>query len=79
MAKAGLVLKQVLETYGISQSDLAKAMGIRRGNVHRWVNELADPVSDAVLSIRDALEQMNPEAAEEFTRLYWGKAIKREE
>jgi plasmid maintenance system antidote protein VapI len=79
MAKAGLVLKQVLETYGISQSDLAKAMGIRRGNVHRWVNELADPVSDAVLGIRDALEEINPEAAETFTRLYWGKVVKREE
>jgi plasmid maintenance system antidote protein VapI len=70
MAKAGVVLKKVLETYGISQSDLAKAMGIRRGNVHRWVNELADPVSDAVLEIRDALQKMNPDAAEKFIQLW---------
>ena len=70
MAKAGVVLKKVLETYGISQSDLAKAMGIRRGNVHRWVNELADPVSDAVLEIQDALQKMNPDAAEKFIQLW---------
>lgn len=70
MAKSGIVLKQVLETYGISQSDLAKAMGIRRGNVHRWVNELADPVSTAILEIRSALREINPEAAEEFMRLW---------
>jgi plasmid maintenance system antidote protein VapI len=79
MGRAGVALKQVLETYGIAQNQLAVVMGIRRSSVHRWVNELADPVSDAVLSIRDALEQMNPEAAEEFTQLYWGKAIRREE
>ncbi|NJL19801.1 MAG: XRE family transcriptional regulator [Leptolyngbyaceae cyanobacterium SM1_3_5] len=58
------------ETYGISQSDLAKAMGIRRGNVHCWVNELADPVSTAILEIRSALREINPEAAEEFMRLW---------
>ncbi|HEY9628270.1 MAG TPA: helix-turn-helix transcriptional regulator [Coleofasciculaceae cyanobacterium] len=70
MAKVGIVLKQVLETYGISQSDLAKVMGIRRGNIHRWVNELADPASTAIIEIRDALQKNNPAAATAFIDLW---------
>ncbi|MFE4108662.1 helix-turn-helix domain-containing protein [Almyronema epifaneia] len=71
MGKAGTALKQVLDTYGISQSKLAAEMGIRRSSVHRWVNELADPVGDSILAIRDALQKINPEAAAAFTKLYW--------
>ncbi len=74
MGKAGQALKQVLETYDISQNRLAVMMGTRRGNVHRWVNEMADPSADAVLEIRDGLEKLNPEAAEEFIRLYLKRA-----
>jgi transcriptional regulator with XRE-family HTH domain len=74
MGKAGQALKQVLESYGISQNRLAVTMGTRRGNVHRWVNEMADPAADAVLEIRDALEKIDPDAAEEFIRLYLGKS-----
>ncbi len=74
MGKAGQALKQVLETYGISQNRLAVTMGTRRGNVHRWVNEMADPSGDAVLEIRDGLEKLNPDAAEEFIRLYLKRA-----
>lgn len=74
MGKAGKALKQVLEAYDISQNRLAVEMGIGRSNVHRWVNDVADPVGDAIIEIRDALEQIHPKAAEEFTRLYWGKA-----
>jgi transcriptional regulator with XRE-family HTH domain len=74
MGKAGQALKQVLETYDISQNRLAVMMGTRRGNVHRWVNEMADPSADAVLEIRDGLEKLNPDAAEEFIRLYLKRA-----
>ena len=74
MGKAGQALKQVLETYDISQNRLAVMMGTRRGNVHRWVNEMADPSADAVLEIRDGLEKINPDAAEEFIRLYLKRA-----
>ena len=73
MGKAGQALKQVLETYGISQNRLAVTMEIRRSNVNRWVNEATDPAADAVLEIRDALEKINPDAAAEFIRLYLGK------
>lgn len=75
MGKAGQALKQVLETYDISQNRLAVTMGIRRGNVHRWVNEMADPAADAVLEIRDALEKINLDAAAEFIRLYLGRSV----
>ena len=71
MGKAGTVLKQVLDTYGISQNKLAVAMGIGRSSINRWVNENRDPAGDAVLEIRRGLQKINPTAAEEFTRLYW--------
>ncbi|AFZ16847.1 helix-turn-helix domain-containing protein [Allocoleopsis franciscana] len=74
MGKAGQALKQVLESYGISQNRVAVTMGIRRSNVNRWVNEMADPAADAVLEIRDALEKIDPDAAEEFIRLYLGRS-----
>ncbi|OUL23373.1 transcriptional regulator [Nostoc sp. T09] len=74
MGKAGKALKQVLEIYGISQNKLAVTMGTGRSNVHRWVNQIMDPVADAVLEIRDALKKINPAAAEEFIRLYLGDA-----
>jgi plasmid maintenance system antidote protein VapI len=70
MGKAGKALKQVLETYGISQNRLAVAMEVGRSNVHRWVYEAADPVGDAILEIRKGLQKINPAAAEEFIRLY---------
>ncbi|HEY9653827.1 MAG TPA: helix-turn-helix transcriptional regulator [Coleofasciculaceae cyanobacterium] len=73
MGKAGQALKQVLENYGISQNRLAVIMETRRSNVNRWVNETTDPAGDAVLEIRDGLEKINPDAAEEFIRLYLGK------
>lgn len=76
MGSAGKALKQVLETYGISQNQLAVVMGTGRSNVHRWVYELADPVGEAILEIRDALQKIEPAAAEEFIRLYLEKANK---
>ncbi len=75
MGRAGTALRQVLETYGITQNRLAVAMGIGRSNVHRWVNEVADPVGDAILDIRNALEKIDPEAAKAFTLLYWERRI----
>ncbi|MBD2021876.1 helix-turn-helix transcriptional regulator [Leptolyngbya sp. FACHB-36] len=79
MGRASIALKQVLESYGITQNRLAGVMGIKRSSVHRWVNGLADPLAEAVLEIRDGLEKIDPTAAEEFTRLYWGKAVEDEE
>ena len=67
-------LKQVLETYGISQNKLAMMMGISRSNIHRWINEAVDPAGDSILELRDALEKINPEAAKAFIRLYLGEA-----
>jgi predicted DNA-binding protein (UPF0251 family) len=78
MGKAGQALKQVLDIYGISQNKLAVTMGTGRPNVHRWVNEIRDPVADTVLEIRDALKKINPAAAEEFIRLYLGDATEDE-
>jgi transcriptional regulator with XRE-family HTH domain len=70
MARAGRALRKILETYGISQTRLAIEMRIPSSNVNRWVNESRDPSAEAVAEIREALEKMQPEAAEEFVRLY---------
>lgn len=70
MGKAGRVLKQVLEDYSISQTQLANTLGVGRSNVYRWVNEVRDPNSETVLSIIEALEKINTDAASMFRKLY---------
>ena len=70
MGRAGKALKQALITYGISQNQLAAAMGVGHANVSRWVNEVRDPGGETILEIREALGQINPAAAEEFIGLY---------
>jgi transcriptional regulator with XRE-family HTH domain len=72
MGTAGKALKQVLTSYGISQNRLAIAMGDRRSNVSRWVNEERDPTAETLLAIRQGLQKLNPEAAQEFVKLYLG-------
>jgi len=79
MGRAGKALKRVLEDYDITQNRLAVVMGITRSSVHRWVYEIGDPVADAVIEIRDALQKIHPEAAEEFIRLYLGETVEDEE
>ncbi|HIK33671.1 MAG TPA: helix-turn-helix transcriptional regulator [Oscillatoriales cyanobacterium M59_W2019_021] len=49
MSQAGRALSQVLTTYGISQNQLAVAMGINRSTIFHWVNETRDPISEALL------------------------------
>jgi len=73
MGKAGKALKQVLATYQISQYQVAVQMGIGRSNIYRWVNEIRDPGAEMVISLRDALHQINPAAAEDFVTLYLGR------
>ncbi|HEY9697277.1 MAG TPA: helix-turn-helix transcriptional regulator [Trichocoleus sp.] len=70
MGRAGKALKQVLESYGISQNQLAVAMKIDRSNVSRWVKETMDPSSEAVYEIKKALDAIDPEASERFVMLY---------
>ena len=79
MTKAGKALKIVLEMYGINQNQLATAMGIGRSSINRWVKENRDPVANAVLDIRRGLKSINPEAAEEFIRLYLDDTAEEEE
>ena len=70
MGKAGKALKQVLKTYGITQNQLAITMGTDRSNVNRWVAETRDPSGEAIAAIKTALEKLEPEAADEFVRLF---------
>lgn len=71
MGKAGKSLRKVLEVYGISQNQLALAMGINATNVSRWVNESRDPAGDAIVDIKNALEKIDPAAAEDFVLGYF--------
>jgi len=70
MGKLGSALRQVLETYGINQNQLATAMGIDRSNISRWVSGERDPLAEVVPEIRVGLEKLNPAAAKEFVNLY---------
>lgn len=70
MGKAGVALRQVLEKYEITQNKLAVTMGISRSNIHRWIYEIGDPSGDNILAIRDALESISSDAAEEFIQIY---------
>jgi transcriptional regulator with XRE-family HTH domain len=70
MGKAGKALRQVLKTYGISQNQLAIAMGINPTNVSRWVSESRDPSAEAAVEIKRGLQKLEPAAAEEFVMLY---------
>ncbi|PSN16703.1 XRE family transcriptional regulator [filamentous cyanobacterium CCT1] len=75
MGKAGAALKQVLETYNISQYSLAAVLDVERNNVYRWANEKRDPSAETVVEVVRALKSMNPEAAETFVKLYLGNEI----
>ncbi len=70
MGKAGYVLKQVLEQYGITQYRLAANLGIDRTSVYRWCNGKIDPTGDTILEIVRVLKMMSPEAAEAFVNQY---------
>lgn len=69
MGPASVALKQVLDTYGISQNKLAVTMGISRANVGRWYHGL-DPSTENIDLIAEALKVLNIEAAQKFVKLY---------
>jgi transcriptional regulator with XRE-family HTH domain len=73
MGKAGRALRQVLETYSISQNRLAVTMGLNRATVNQWFNETRDPLAESIPDIVTALEQLNPAAAKDFVDLYLGR------
>ncbi len=72
MGKAGEALRQVLESYGISQNKLAITLGVKPSVVFRWFHEQTDPSAETVRSIAKALQGIEPAAADEFVRLYIG-------
>ncbi|MBE9070633.1 helix-turn-helix transcriptional regulator [Leptolyngbya cf. ectocarpi LEGE 11479] len=74
MGRASTALKQVLDTYGISQNKLAVTMGISRANVGRWYHGL-DPSAENIALIAEALKVLNIEAAQKFVRLYLGVIV----
>jgi transcriptional regulator with XRE-family HTH domain len=79
MGRASKALKQVLETYGISQNQLAVALGVQRGSVFRWFHGNRDPNAETVVDIVKALKGINRVAAEEFIKLYLVDVLDEEE
>ncbi len=75
MGKAGKALSQVLEQYGISQNKLAVSLGVQRYVVYRWFHEQVDPSGEAIADMVQALNQINPEAAQAFVQQYLGNLI----
>ena len=74
MGKAGRALKHVLESYRISQNKLAVTMSIERTVVYR-----TDPTGETITEITKALEEINPDAAKQFVKLYLGEMIEGKE
>jgi len=74
MGMASQALRQVLESYGITQNKLAVAMGISRANVGRWFHGL-DPSAENITEITKALKRLNPDAARAFVQLYLGEIL----
>lgn len=70
MGRAGKALKCVLQQYGISQNRLAVTMGVARSTVNQWVNEVSDPLADSIPEIINALDVLEPSAAQIFLQLY---------
>lgn len=79
MGKAGKALRQVLETYSISQNRLAVTMGINRSTVYQWFNEITDPSAESVVQVVNALETLNSTAAKDFLLLYLGRPAPNDE
>lgn len=78
MGRASQALRQVIETYGITQNQLAVTMGVERGSVFRWYHGKRDPTAETVVEIVEALKALNYTAAEEFVQLYLGDVLKDE-
>jgi transcriptional regulator with XRE-family HTH domain len=76
--KAGRVLRDALNTYGISQNKLAIAMGVRSSVVYRWFNERIDPNGDTLVKMAVALKLLNIDAAREFVQRYLGEILEDE-
>ncbi len=72
MGKAGQALRQVLESYNITQSLLAIGLGVERPIVFRWFHEHTDPTAQTVAEIVQALNHINPSAAQHFVQAYLG-------
>jgi DNA-binding XRE family transcriptional regulator len=79
MGKAGKALRQVLETYGITQNKLAVALGVKPYAVFRWYHEQSDPSAETAVDIAKALQGIEPAAAKEFVRLYIGEVFEDQE
>lgn len=73
MGKAGQALRKVLEFYNISQSLLAKELGVERPIVFRWFHERTDPTAETVVDIVQALQHINTSAATDFIQAYLGE------
>lgn len=76
MGRASKALKQVLQTYSISQNQLAVALNIDRSAVYKWFHEQREPTSETIVEITKALKQIKFEAAESFIQLYLGDILK---
>ncbi|MBD1871669.1 hypothetical protein H6F95_31085 [Cyanobacteria bacterium FACHB-471] len=75
MGKVSDALKQVLGQYGISQNQLAVAMGVERPIFFRWFHGQVDPSAETAAGIAKAIQDIDVEASREFIKLYLGSWI----
>ncbi|HAX76289.1 MAG TPA: XRE family transcriptional regulator [Cyanobacteria bacterium UBA11372] len=75
MGAAGKALREVLDTYNISQKKLAAALRVKPYVVFRWYHEQTDPSAETAKEIAKALGTIEPAAAKEFAKLYMGEFL----
>ncbi|MEG4211032.1 helix-turn-helix transcriptional regulator [Microcoleus sp. S13_B4] len=78
MGKAGRVLRDALNTYGINQNKLVIAMGVRSSVGYRWFNEPIDPTGNTLVKMVVALKLLDIDAAREFVQRYLGEILEDE-
>ncbi|MDH6058423.1 HNH endonuclease domain-containing protein [Umezakia ovalisporum] len=75
MGKAGKALKQVLDYYNITQSKLARGLGVEVSIVFCWYYEKIDPTAENVAEIVTVLNNISKSAANDFIQGYLGDLI----
>ncbi|MBD2090592.1 helix-turn-helix transcriptional regulator [Microcoleus sp. FACHB-1515] len=78
MGRAGEALKRTLEAHRISQNRLAVELQVDRAVVNRWFHAQVDPSGETIAGIVQALDRLNPAAAEQFIQLYLGDLVSKD-
>ena len=73
--RAGQALAAVLAEHQLNQSQLAQKIGLARSTVSQWANGSADPLSESIPLIADALDLLADGAGTDFLSRFLGRLL----